>query len=34
MLMTQDANGYWGMGSPDANATVWIRTTSAGILPY
>lgn len=33
MLMT-NANGYWGMGDPDANATVWIRTTSAGIIPY
>ena len=33
MLMT-NANGYWGMGDPDANATVWIRTTSTGIIPY
>lgn len=28
------ANGYWGMGDPDAGTSNWIRTTSNGILPY
>ena len=33
MLLTTDGN-YWGMGSPDGDASVWIRTTSQGIIPY
>lgn len=28
------ANGFWGMGSPDGEDNVWIRTTSLGIIPY
>ena len=28
------ADGYWGMGTADGSDTDWIRTTSAGILPY
>jgi hypothetical protein len=33
MLLTTDGS-YWGMGSPDGDASVWIRTTSQGIIPY
>lgn len=33
MLLTS-ANGYWGMGDPDGNDNVWIRTTTQGIIPY
>ena len=33
MLLTNDGS-YWGMGSPDGDASVWIRTTSQGIIPY
>lgn len=29
-----DANGYWGMADPSKDDTVWIRTTTQGILPY
>lgn len=29
-----NANGYIGMAKPDGSASDWIRTTSAGILPY
>ena len=28
------ANGYYGMAQPDGNASNFIRTTSAGIIPY
>ena len=28
------ANGYYGMGLPDASTTNWIRTTVNGIIPY
>lgn len=28
------ANGYYGMVRPDGNASDWIRTTTAGIIPY
>ena len=28
------ANGYYGLARPDANASDWIRTSSAGLLPY
>lgn len=33
MLMTS-ANGYWGLSDPDGTDTVWIRTTTQGIIPY
>ena len=33
MLMNY-TNNYWGMGDPDAGSGVWIRTTTAGIIPY
>lgn len=29
-----NANGYWGMATPSGNSGDWIRTTSAGIIPY
>lgn len=29
-----NANGYYGMASPDGSTSTWIRTTSSGILPY
>lgn len=29
-----NANGYWGMATPSENSGDWIRTTSAGIIPY
>ena len=29
-----NANGYIGMAKPDGSASDWIRTTSAGIIPY
>lgn len=28
------ANGFYGMASPDGNTSDWIRTTTAGIIPY
>ena len=28
------ANGYYGMARPDGNTSDWIRTTTAGIMPY
>ena len=28
------ANGYYGMARPDGNTSDWIRTTTAGIIPY
>ena len=28
------ANGYYGMTRPDCNTSDWIRTTTAGIIPY
>ena len=28
------ANGYYGMAKPDGTTSDWIRTTSAGIIPY
>ena len=28
------ANGYYGMAKPDGNTSDWIRTTTAGIIPY
>lgn len=28
------ANGYYGMTRPDGNTSDWIRTTTAGIIPY
>lgn len=33
MAMTSDGS-YWGMGTPDAGFSEWIRTTSRGIIPY
>lgn len=27
-------NGYWGMTDPDGTDSVWLRTTSKGLLPY
>jgi hypothetical protein len=33
MLMT-NANGYWGLSDPDGTDSVWIRTTTLGIIPY
>lgn len=33
MAMTSDGS-YWGMGTPDAGFSAWIRTTSRGIIPY
>lgn len=34
VIRAVNANGYWGMARPDSNASDWIRTTSAGIIPY
>lgn len=28
------ANGHYGMARPDGNTSDWIRTTTAGIIPY
>lgn len=28
------ASGYYGMARPDGNTSDWIRTTTAGIIPY
>ena len=28
------ANGYYGLARPDGNTSDWIRTTTAGIIPY
>ena len=28
------ANGFYGMARPDGNTSDWIRTTTAGIIPY
>ena len=28
------ANGYYGMTRPDGNTSDWIRTTTAGLIPY
>ena len=28
------ANGFYGMASPSTDDTVWIRTTSLGLIPY
>ena len=33
-MLMQNKNSYWGMGDPDGADTVWIRTTSQGIIPY
>ena len=33
MAMTSDGS-YWGMGTPDAGFSNWIRTTVNGIIPY
>ena len=33
MLMRSE-NGYWGLCDPDATNSVWIRTTTQGIIPY
>lgn len=33
-LAAQNANGYWGMGTPAGSFSDWIRTTSSGIIPY
>lgn len=33
MLMNY-TNSYWGMADPDGGSSVWIRTTSNGIIPY
>lgn len=29
-----NANGYYGMGTPDGTTSAWIRTTTLGIIPY
>lgn len=34
VIRAVSANGYWGMARPDSNTSGWIRTTSAGIIPY
>lgn len=34
VIRAVSANGYWGMARPDSNTSDWIRTTSAGIIPY
>lgn len=33
-LGAQNANGYWGMATPNGGSNDWIRTTSNGIIPY
>lgn len=34
-MRAANANGYWGLARPsDGSQTDWIRTTSAGLLPY
>lgn len=33
-LGAQSANGYWGMATPSGGTGDWIRTSSAGIIPY
>lgn len=30
----KSANSYWGMTDPDGTDSVWIRTTTQGIIPY
>lgn len=34
LMQAKSENGYWGMAKPDGTNTDWIRTTSAGIIPY
>ena len=33
-LGAKSANGFYGMASPSTDDTVWIRTTSLGLIPY
>lgn len=33
-MLMRNENGYWGLCDPDAANNVWIRTTTAGIIPY
>jgi hypothetical protein len=33
-LGSVSANGYYGLARPDGNTSDWIRTTTAGIIPY
>lgn len=30
----KSANNYWGMTDPDGSDSVWIRTTTQGLIPY
>ena len=34
VMASEQANGFWGMTSPDGENNVWIRTTTQGIIPY
>ena len=34
LMQAKSENGYWGMAKPDGTNNDWIRTTSAGIIPY
>ena len=34
VIRSKNANGYWGMTDPAKSDSAWIRTTSAGLLPY
>lgn len=33
-MLMRNENSYWGLCDPDAANNVWIRTTTAGIIPY
>jgi len=33
-MLMKEANGYWGLATPDAVDNTWIRTSTLGLLPY
>lgn len=33
-MLMRNENSYWGLCDPDAANSVWIRTTSAGLIPF
>ena len=34
VMAAENANGFWGMCSPDGENNVWVRTTTQGLIPY
>ena len=34
LLLTELANDFWGLATPDGDSSTWIRTTENGIIPY